>query len=75
MDPPLTTAEDDDGGAHVVKVFRYQKQIGRLALPLKNWSRGKPDAVVYPARQRQVKSKRSKVKKRYFFFLLFTFDF
>jgi len=23
MDPPLTTAEDDDGGAHVVKVFRY----------------------------------------------------
>jgi len=27
MDPPLTTAEDDDGGAHVVKVFRYENFI------------------------------------------------
>jgi len=38
MDPPLTTAEDDDGGAHVVKVFRYMNFMGPLvqifSLPL-----------------------------------------
>jgi len=32
MDPPLTTAEDDAGGAHVVKVFRYIKVMGLLVL-------------------------------------------